>query len=344
MAETITITLAARDAEVWLAETLASICAQTDPDWQLVALDDGSRDGTDSLLRHYASRYPRIRVLDRHVEPLGVPASLNKLLAAVDTSLIARSDADDVWLPDRLEEQRRLLESDATLAAATCRVQPFPESNLGDGMRRYFEWQNDLLSHEEIARDRFVESTIAHPTLMLRTEILNGIGGWKDPPWPEDWDLHLRLLDAGHRVARVDRILYRWRLHPGQLTQSDPRYSEEAFLAARAHYLARYLRSTCAEKPVWLLGAGPVGKRLAKALAEEGLVIDGFVDVDPKKIGGLVHAGARRWPVRSMEDLFAVRPLPMAVSAVGLAGGRTRVRRLLNEHGWVEGSNFVVAA
>jgi glycosyltransferase involved in cell wall biosynthesis len=345
VAEPITIILAARDAEAWLAECLDSICAQTDPDWRLLALNDASRDGTGFVLEAYSRRDGRIEVLDTHVESLGVPASLNRLLGEVGTPLLARTDADDLWMPERLASQRELLCSDSALSGVTCRVEPFPSSELGDGMRRYFDWQNELTMYEEVARDRFVESTIAHPTLMLRTEALRSVGGWQDPAWPEDWDLHLRLLEQGHRIARVDRVLYRWRMHAAQLTQSDSRYSEDAFLAARAHYLARYLHEACSnERPFYLLGAGPVGKRLAKALAAEGSVAAGFVDVDPKKIGGLVHAGPNRWPVISMEELFALEPRPMAVSAVGQAGGRLRVRDMLGERGWLEGRDFVVAA
>jgi glycosyltransferase involved in cell wall biosynthesis len=344
MAPTISITLAARDAEPWLSEMLDSVLAQSDSDWRLLALDDGSRDATGEVLHRFAEADERIHVLEPHPEPLGVSAALNRLLAEVTTALLARSDADDIWLPERLALQRACLAGDATLAAATCRVEPFPELNLGDGMRRYFQWQNELLTPDEIARDRFVESTIAHPTLMIRTDVLRSIGGWQDPVWPEDWDLHLRLLEGGHRVARVDAVAYRWRVHATQLTQADARYSEDAFLAARAHYLARFLMSVASDRPLWLLGAGPVGKRLAKALADERCVPAGFVDVDPKKIGGLIHSDAHRWPVISMEDLFATVPRPMAVAAVGLVGGRERVRRLLMDHGWMEGRDFVVAA
>ena len=93
---------------------------------------------------------------------------------------------------------------------------------------------------------------------------------------------------------------------------------------------------------MWILGAGPVGKRLAKALADEGVELAGFVDIDPKKIGG--HAGPRRWPVASMEELQAASPGPFAVSAVGQKGGRERVRARLLDDGWVEGRDFVVAA
>lgn len=344
MAETITITLAARDAAPWLTEMLDSVLAQTDHDWQLLVLDDGSRDATPAVVGDYAARESRIRVLERHEDARGVPTSLNRLLGEVATPLLARADADDVWEPGRLAAQRRALERAPGLAGVTCRVAPFPPTAMGDGMRRYFDWQNTLLTPEEIARDRFVESTIAHPTLMLRTDVLRGLGGWNDPPWPEDWDLHLRLLEAGHRIERIDDVLYRWRMHTGQLTQADSRYSEDSFLAARAHYLARFIASNRGDRPVQLLGAGPVGKRLARALALEHCVIDGFVDVDPKKIGGIVHAGAHRWPVASMDTLFAVEPRPLAISTVGLVGGRSRVRGLLTDRGWIEGRDFVVAA
>ncbi|RMD85185.1 MAG: hypothetical protein D6815_02420 [Candidatus Dadabacteria bacterium] len=140
-------------------------------------------------------------------------------------------------------------------------------------------------------------------------------------------------------------MLYRWRLHPEQTSRWSSCYSPEQFRRARAHFLARTLRSS--GRPLWILGAGPTGKRLAKALAAEGLEPTAFADVDPRKIGGHVALGARcapRWPVRSMDDLFAARPRPIAIAAVGQLGARERIRHWLCSRGWSETEDFWVAA
>ncbi len=133
--------------------------------------------------------------------------------------------------------------------------------------------------------------------------------------WPEDWDLFLRAFACGLRLRRVPEVLLRWRLHAGQLTRTDPRHDTRRLLAARADHLSRHLRDLGTRGHRWILGAGPIGKRLAKALAGENAEIAGFVDVDPKKIGGLVHDGSQRWPVISSSELLARRPRPFAIAA-----------------------------
>jgi hypothetical protein len=97
-------------------------------------------------------------------------------------------------------------------------------------------------------------------------------------------------------------------------------------------------------REVWLLGAGPVGKALARALANESAAVAGFAEIDPKKIGGRVRNRTRSWPVVSMPELLARKPRPVAIAAVGRPGARERIREHLDEHGWREGCDYFVAA
>jgi glycosyltransferase involved in cell wall biosynthesis len=336
--------LPVRDAAPWLGEALDSLAAQTFEDFEVIAVEDGSVDDSEAILLRAAANDRRIVVARTAPSERGVVPALNLGLGAVRGRFIARMDADDVSRPNRLALQVEMLERDESLDAVTCKVRPFPESELGDGMRRYFVWQNELTGADELARDRFVESPLMASSLLLRTRAVAELGGWRDPNWPEDWDLLLRMWECGGRIARIPETLHGWRIHDSQATQTHPRYGEERFLAARAHFLSRELKRAVAGRRVLILGAGPVGKRLARALSAENFDVDGFIDVDPKKIGGLIAGPDRRWPVDSMESLFAESPRPYAVSAVGLSGGRERVRALLQERGWTEGVDFVVAA
>ncbi len=344
----ISVLMPVRDASDWLVEAVESIRAQSMPSWELVCVDDGSRDASARLLEDLARRDARIRVLSTRTEARGIVAALNLALTAARGRAVARMDADDVAAPGRLAEQAALLDAEPELAAVSCRVEGFPAAELGDGMRRYLEWQNGLGDASELRRDRFVEAPIIAPTLLVRTVFLRDVlHGWIDRGWPEDWDLILRLHELGGSVARIPRILHRWRQHARQATRVDARYDAQRLLAARAHFLARFLSRVTRDgrRPPWLLGAGPVGKALAEALAREGCVVAGFADVDPNKIGNTVRRAGRRWPVTSMSELLAAGPdARYAVAAVGRAGARERIRELLSTAGWVEERDFIAAA
>ena len=81
-------------------------------------------------------------------------------------------DADDIALPERLAAQAQALDTDASLAGVACGVEGFPCEAMGEGMRRYLAWQNDLITPEALACDRFVESPVVAPSLMLRSDYL----------------------------------------------------------------------------------------------------------------------------------------------------------------------------
>ncbi|RMF24972.1 MAG: glycosyltransferase, partial [Deltaproteobacteria bacterium] len=340
------ILMPARNAEAWIGEAIASVQAQTDSDWELIAVDDGSDDGTLGVLQHAAAGDRRIRVSSTEGGRRGIAAALGRALAESRSPLVARMDADDRSHPERLAKQRALLDARENLFAAGCLVEAFPQAHVRDGMRRYLRWQNSLVEPAEVARDRFVETTVLHPTLMMRRDLLDRLGGWRRVDWPEDFDLLLRAFEAGFEIAKVPEVLYQWRLHPAQASRCDPRYAPDAFRSARAYFLARTI-ARCGGRPVWILGAGPVGKRLGKALAREGASVCGFADIDPRKIGGRVSIGPRGgpwWPVVSMERVFAERGSAVAIAAVGQAGARERIRSWLRERGWLEGRDFWAAA
>lgn len=342
----VSVLLPVRNAEPWLAESIDSVLAQSESCLELIAIDDGSSDASAAILDEYARRDRRVRVLSTSEGRRGIVEALNLALAAARAPYVARMDADDRMHPQRLAMQVAALDDDPELFGVCCRTRAFPEAALRDGMRAYLDWQNGLVASDELARDRFIESPILHPSVTLRSGLLRErLGGWRDAGWPEDWDLFLRAFEDGLRVCRLPEALLEWRLHAAQSTRTDRRYSEAALLAARAHFLARHLRRALGDgRVLWILGAGPVGKSLVKALAGEAIEVAGLVEVDPRKIGGVVRDGARRWPVVAHAGLREKQPRPFAISAVAGAAARARVRAELAGWGWSEGADFVVAA
>ncbi len=331
-----------RDAEPHLGDALGSLLAQTETDFELIAVDDGSCDGSHRRLVDAAGKDSRVRLLETPAGRRGIVAALNLGLKAARARFLARMDADDLCDAGRLAVLADALEAETDLFAVTSRVDALTDGALGDGMRRYLDWQNSLLEPEELARDRFVESPFVHPSVMMRAEELRRLGGWRDPGWAEDWDLWLRAMEQGLRIRRLPETLYGWRLHSGRATLSDERYSADNFLACRAHFLARRLATGA--RTLWIMGAGPTGKALAKALAREGCTVTGFAEVDPKKIGRLVDAAGQAWPVIDMATLLLMEPRPLAIAAVGQTGGRQQIRAALVAEGWLEGRDFVAAA
>jgi hypothetical protein len=205
-------------------------------------------------------------------------------------------------------------------------------------MIRYEQWVNRLVRHEQMEREFFIESPIPHPSAMIRRELLERLGGYRDRGWPEDYDLWFRCLECGARFEKVERPLLRWRDRPDRLSRVDARYSADSFLRLKAHFLARRLRAS-APRGVLVWGAGPIGRRLSRHLANEGVSIEGFVDIDPRKIGR-TRRGVSVFSPEVLEETRGIRVL----AAVGAPGGRERIRAHLDGLGYDEGTDYLCVA
>ncbi len=322
-----------------LDETLESITLQTLPDFEVVAVDDGSSDGTLDLLRAWAARDSRFKVL---AQPhCGVIQAANTALSACRSPYLARMDADDVATPDRLAAQAAYLDQHSQVAVVSSLIQGFPTHSLRQGYRLYIRWLNSLVTDQDIRREIFVESPMANPSTMIRAEWMESLGGYQEQGWPEDYDLWLRMYQAGAVFAKVPKILLFWRDHPERITRTDSRYSVENFLRAKAHYLVSGPLKERDAIIVW--GAGMMGRRLGKQLQLKEAPLVAFIDIDPKKIGKT----RRGLPILSPDDLMArwrKYDHPALLAAVGARNARPLIRSRLVSFGLVEGRDWWAAA
>jgi glycosyltransferase involved in cell wall biosynthesis len=330
--ERVSVVLPYRDAADTLRDALESVLAER-VELELLAIDDGSRDEGPGIVAELAARDERVVPLTSH--GAGLVAALEQGRREARGRWIARMDADDIGVPGRLAVQREALRASPRLGAIGARVELFGEE-VGEGMQRYVAWQNALVSAEEHARDLFVEAPLCHPSVMLRREALDAVGGYRDVGWAEDYDLWLRLDAAGWQLAKVPEVLLRWRQRKTSATFTSPRYAPDALRAARAAFLAPKLEHLGRPFAIW--GAGPTGRRLARALEPHGARAASFVDIDPRKIGRIARG------VRITSPDALVRGERTVVVAVGAQGARQLVRDHLAARGFVEGLDFVCAA
>jgi glycosyltransferase involved in cell wall biosynthesis len=279
-------------------------------------------------------RDPRVRVIA--TPHRGLVAALNLGLAHCRADVVARMDADDVMHPDRLAAQLAALDADPALAAVGCHVRVFPRHGLRDGLRAYERWMIGIDSPERVRSEAFVECPVVHPTLAIRTAVLRGFA-YRDVGWPEDYDLVLRLLAAGHRIGMVPRRLLGWRDGPARLWRTDARYALDRLAACKAAFLADGLLART-ERYV-LCGYGATGRALRRALLPYGKRPSHVVDVHPRRIGNTIHGA----PVVSIDELRRVARPPVIASVAG-ARPRREIRAVLTAIGLREGDDFVCAA
>jgi hypothetical protein len=327
----ICVLMPARDAAATVGGAARSILRQTVRDLALVAVDDGSTDATPEELERLAERDPRLRVV--RGPGAGIARALERGLALCDAELVARMDADDLAHPRRLERQLAALEAAPALWAVGSQVRAFPRRDVRGGMLRYVAWVNGLTTPELVRRDLLVEAPLVHPASTLRRAALERLGGWRDGPFPEDYDLWLRAAEAGGALTNVAEPLLLWRESPARATRRDPRYALGRHVALKCAHLRRTVLARRDEVAVW--GAGDTGKAFADALAAEGVRVAIFLEVDRKKVGGAVRGA----PVYAYGEASRARGLPLLV-AVGAPGARPLIRAELAERGFEELRDF----
>lgn len=349
----VSVLLPAFNALATLPRAVASIRTQTFVEWELLVVDDGSTDGTAAWLRAQAAREPRLKVISQ--PHAGIVTALNRGLAAARGEFTARMDSDDESLPERLAEQVAFLEARPNLGVVGSLVEFAGDRSASAGYALHVDWLNTVVTPEQIALNRFVESPFAHPSVTFRRELVARHGGYRDGDFPEDFELWLRWLAAGVRMAKVPRILLRWHDPPARLSRTDPRYDVESFYRLKADYLARWLKqhvpAASSRRPVGLTaeggdwkspallvwGAGRATRKRVRLLEAHGIAISAFVDIDPNKHG------------RSRAGHLVLAPEQIPTGAfhlgyVGKRGAREFCRSFLEQRGCVEGRDFLFAA
>jgi glycosyltransferase involved in cell wall biosynthesis len=327
----VSILLPVRNEARLLPAALVSLSRQTLPDWELVAVDDGSSDATPAILAAAAGRDPRVRLLRQPAN--GLVAALNLGLAACRAPLVARMDGDDICHPQRLQRQTAFLADHPEVTLVACGVRQVPRPTLTAGMLAYERWQNSLLDHDSICRDLFVESPFVHPSVTFRRDAVLALGGYRDYGWAEDYDLWLRLARAGARFARLPDVLYYWRDRPQRLTRTAQAYSLAAFRTCKTHHLLRGFLAGATEVTLW--GAGIEGKAWRPTLARAGIAVRRWIEVDPRKIGQVIHGA----PVVGT-DALAPQDGKILVT-IGAKGARDQVRAFAGQARLVDGRDFI---
>ena len=222
---TVSVLMPVYNAEPYLAEAVESILGQTFADFELLIVDDGSTDRSRGMLERYAARDGRIRLRSR--PNTGYTVALNELLDMAGAELLARMDADDVALPQRLARQVDYLGAHRDVVCVGTAV------HFIDAAGRFLREGHPGMDHEEIQHRALAgDCPLNHPSVMMRRAAVQSVGGYHPEFQPaEDLDLWLRLGEVG-RLTNLPEVLLRYRQHARSFSEQYQRLQLERSAAA----------------------------------------------------------------------------------------------------------------
>ncbi len=289
----VSVIMPAWNAANTLGATLQSLLDQRPapntplPEFEIIVADDGSTDDTHTLLKYWASPNRcghRLRCL--HLPHGGIAAALNAGLAAARGAFVARMDADDTAHPQRLALQAEHLFNNQSLSVSATCVAFGGNRDTAHGFAHFVDWQNTLLTSDQISHARFRDTPICHPSVMFRREAVDKWGMYRDGNFPEDWEIWLRWLHHGATMEKLPQQMLVWNDAPTRATRADSRYARTTCDRLRALWLARWLEQHNPFHPyVWVVGGGRVARQRLAPLWELGPLPAAYIDIDPKKIG-----------------------------------------------------------
>lgn len=204
----VSVVMSVYNAEKYLQEAIESILSQSYSDLEFIIVNDGSVDSSLSIIHSFKDS--RIHLIDNQGNK-GLIYSLNTAFKKASGKYIARMDADDVSLPERLERQVKFMEENPRIGICSCDYWQFSET----GSQRY----QALSNHDEIFSYMLFNCSVVHPTLMIRKDLIEKQPVLFDSRYPhaEDYELWSRLLFEC-RFSAVNTVLLKYRLHAQQVT------------------------------------------------------------------------------------------------------------------------------
>lgn len=298
----ITVVMAAYNAEKYLMEAVNSILEQSYRKFEFIIVNDGSSDSTAELLSSIQDSRVKVIHLKKN---RGLAASLNKGIKESKGDWIVRQDADDISLPNRLEEQVKYVKTNPGVIMVSSLIQcingryKFSEREL----KREEEHFNVPLTTEHLENNRFRCFHICHGTVMFSKKAFLKAGRYNSKiRLIEDFDLWSRMLPIG-RIKKVPKVLYQYRMDPHSLQRRDMAKTFNQINIVLSTYIQRYCYSHLNKKPRFLVfgtksscknykkNVVPKTKFIVKEYidrADKDSLVRAFKAVSGKKIEGII--------------------------------------------------------
>tara|TARA_B100001093_G_scaffold430909_1_gene426772 strand:- start:399 stop:1424 length:1026 start_codon:yes stop_codon:yes gene_type:complete len=336
----VSIILPYRDASKTILRCIKSIQSQTLENWELLAINDQSTDTTENDIRSLASDDPRVKY--SHTKKTGIVSALNLGVEGATSDLFARMDSDDVMHPLRLEKQVNFLARHPGVGVIASKVcyKINPGESYGEGFAEYVKWSNSIQREHEISFHRFEESPIVHPSVVFRKMLFKNYGGYRDGPFPEDYELWLRWQSRGVRFCKLKDILLDWYDSENRASRIEIRYSKPSFQRAKAKYLKAWLdEHQHHQKKLIGWGAGKIAKAQIRILIENNILLEKIYEVDPKKIGthfaGIPILDVRELNLQSTEFMLVL---------TGSRSAKNKIKDFLGVRNLVYGKHYLFFA
>ena len=204
----ISVILPFYNASKSLSVALRNISDQDLSDFECIMIDNNSNDESSKIAARWESNDARFRLVEEKRQ--GVMFASNRGCEAARGAYIARMDADDVARPGRLSLQSEFLDSHPDYGAVAGLVNHVGDPETTGGFRRFVEWSNSVINYEDIYHRRFIEAPIVNPTALWRRETMEQHGLYLSGDFPEDYEMWLRWLDKGVKIAKVPEVVLDW--------------------------------------------------------------------------------------------------------------------------------------
>lgn len=319
----VSIIMAAKDTAPYLPKCIDSIIRQTYKNWELIAINDHSSDRTPDILKWYAEKDNRIKVVYSKRQKL-IPA-LKEGYAQATGELINRMDSDDYMPDDKLEalvSEWQKYGKGHVIAGGTEHF--VDKGEVGDGFRRYERWLNAVARHEKHYQEIYQECVIPSHCWIIHKDDFDVVDGFNPEIYPEDYDLCFRFYKQKLEVHGIDKVLHYWRDRSDRISRTWEEYKDNRYYDMKLRYFYQIDRDR--NRPLLLWGGGKNGKDLAKLLLEEEDTFRWICDND-RKVGKDVYG-------IKMEHFTALPSMgkPQIIVAVASPDDKKIIRKLL--HGW----------
>ncbi|MEQ8475053.1 glycosyltransferase [Fulvivirga sp.] len=323
----VSIILPVFNGEHTLQAAIDSITHQTFTDWELIIIDDGSTDNTNSIIQSINNE----RVTHFKTNNRGIAKALNFGIKMSSSAIICRMDADDVCHHQRLELQFNYLQEHPEVGVVSSLVEYEGNREANTGYALYVDEINQIIDRQSILKKRFTESPIPHPSVMFRKSLIYKYGGYNEGHLPEDYELWLRWMHNDVVVEKVNLPLLHWHDSAARLSRNHANYDLEKFYELKIKYLAQHLaKQQIPTDNLWVWGTGRQINKWINLLNRYNLEVQGQIDVKTTSLdGSVIH----------FTELDKDKH-PLIISLVRDRNGKKRIEAYLNEQGYNEGRNF----